>query len=100
MSTNCLDYYEKNYDGSSCGLSRYCSNFAKRVKLVPSNLVVATLMACIFIGEFLATFQLLPLVPENEYKIMLDWTKYTYLALLIIKTTDLAWLVFFDWDST
>ena len=56
-------------------------------------------MAAIEIFEFLATGQILILISDSDYNIILKWTLYTYLFMFVFKFFDLAWLVFYCWDS-
>lgn len=89
-----VNYYEKDYNGSCLGLTRYFTNFCKQSALVKTNVIIAIGMAAIEIFEFLATLQINTLIAPNDYDTILAWTLYTYLFLFVVKFIDLAWLVF------
>jgi len=56
------NYYENEYDGSFCGLKRYCTNFGKQAKASPAKPIVGLSMAVIEILEFLATMKIVVLI--------------------------------------
>ena len=94
-----MNYYEPSYKAGYCGLLRYFTNFCKQSWLVKTNVLVAVAMAAIEIFEFLATGHILVLISESDYNTILAWTLYTYLFMFVFKFFDLAWLVFYCWDS-
>ena len=55
-------------------------------------------MAIIMVLEFLATLQLIPLVNEREYALMIDTTLYSYGAMMLFKLGFLLWL--FAWQMS
>ncbi len=67
--------------------------------LVKSNVLVAFGMAIIEVVEFLATDQILTLINQEDYNVMIAWTLWTYVGLFIMKVFTIGWLVFGAWDN-